>query len=124
MSRRASPLACLLAIVAFVFAQLAVAAYACEMGMSYGGSMAAPNGDCCDPQTPAPDAACHEHCQQANKAPERAASFCVAPVAGSLAAALRVEPLIAARPPAFLQSPHLARHTEPPVSIRNCCLRI
>jgi len=110
-----------------VFAQLLAAAYACEMGMAASPaaqSSAAPaGGDCCDPAT-APDAACHNHCEQAGKAPERVvASNVAAPVETGLAVPLRVDvPAPSPRPEA--SAPHLTRHIEPRISIRNCCFRI
>jgi hypothetical protein len=120
------PFAAVVALVAFVFAQLLAAAYACEMGMAQPAaaqSAAAPAGDCCDPVT-APDAACHNHCEQANKAPERiVASNVAAPIEARLAVPFRVASL-AAPPPPEISAPYLARHIEPRISIRNCCFRI
>jgi hypothetical protein len=126
MKRRASPIASLVAIVAFVFAQLMIAAYACEMGMPHEAAEAQPSSsDCCDPANKTPDTACHDHCQQASKAPERTLVLGVAALTEiSPGTALRVEDVPRAHPAPFLEAPHLARLIEPPISIRNCCFRI
>ena len=126
MKRRASPIASILAIVAFVFAQLAAAVYACEMGMAVAAAAAGQsNGDCCDPGHTSPDAGCRNHCQQASKASERPLASGVAPLAqASLAVPQHPDRIVRARPAAILRAPHLARHLEPPIFIRNCCFRI
>ena len=124
MKRRTSSIASLIAIVAFVFSQLAIAAYACEMGMAHEAAAVQPSADCCDPAN-APDTACHDHCQQANKAPERTVVLGVAaPAEASPAMPLRVPDIAGTHPAPRLKAPHLARHIEPPISIRNCCFRI
>lgn len=125
MKRRASPLASLIAIVAFVFSQLAIAAYACETGMTHEVAAAQQaGGDCCDPANKTPDAACHDHCQQAGKAPERSVVAGVPAAQEISPGIIRVEPLACTHPAQSLKAPHLARLIEPPIPIRNCCFRI
>jgi hypothetical protein len=128
MKRRAPPFAIFAAIVAFVFAQLMGALHACEIGLPAADAKAAAvtqaADDCCDHGQPASDPGCDNHCQQAYKAPERVQATAVAPlVATGFAIAFATA---AAPPPASPRptAPHLARHTEPPLSIRNCCFRI
>jgi hypothetical protein len=126
MKRRASPIASVIAIVAFVFSQLVIAAYACEMGIAHAAAAASQSSaDCCDPGNTAPDTACHNHCQHASKAPERTVAFATAPSSeSSLGASFRIAPVGRTTPPPVLQAPNLARHIEPSISIRNCCFRI
>lgn len=129
MKRRAPPFAIIVAVAAFIFAQLMGAVHACEAGLDakapVQASVVAPmDGDCCDHGQPAPDPACDNHCQQAYKAPERMQVATVAPLAaiGFATPVAMVKRAEAPSPPRA--APHLARHTEPPISVRNCCFRI
>lgn len=129
MKRRAPPFAIIVAIAAFVLAQLMGALHACEVGLD--GKLPAKavaastlDGDCCDHGQPAPDPACDNHCQQACKAPERVQAAAVAPLVAIGFAAPVAVPMPAGRPSSPRAAPHLARHTEPPISVRNCCFRI
>ena len=126
MKRSVSRIASAIAIVAFVFSQLAIAAYACEMGMAHEAVAAQQSSpDCCDPANKTPDTACHDHCQQANKAPERIVVLGVPALTEiSPGTALRVEDTARTHPAPSLPAPYLARLIEPPISIRNCCFRI
>lgn len=131
MSRRSPPFAIIVAVVAFVFAQLMGAAHACEMGFpgkAQAAAVAAPAlQDCCGEGTPAPmDASCHNHCQQANSAPERVNPGAAMPApAAAIAPPASTSVRIADPPPrASSPAPDLARHTGPSISIRNCCFRI
>ena len=129
MKRRAPPFAIIVAVAAFVFAQLMGAVHACEIGLdgkvpAKAAAVSPMDGDCCDHGQPAPDPACDNHCQQGYKAPERVQLPSVAPLAAigfatSVAAVTPPE-----RPSSARAAPHLARHTEPPISVRNCCFRI
>lgn len=130
MTRRSRSLASVLAILALLFAQLMATVHACDVDMAAKMSVAASSGmqasgDCCDNAQPQADPACDNHCQQGKQAPERAQATTVMPLAalgfampGALATTLagpRDHPRLA---------PHLARDTEPSISVRNCCFRI
>jgi hypothetical protein len=130
MKRRSPPFALLLAIAAFVFAQLMGAVHACNMGLDGTAPAKAAvatqgDGGCCDDGQAPPDAACDNHCQQAYKAPERvnigtAVPIVVPGIAMPVALMRKADPA----PRSFLPAPGLAWHTEPSISIRNCCFRI
>ena len=128
MTRGPRSFAIMLSIAAFIFAQLLGAVHACTVGLGNAPVKAAAvssvDGDCCDHDQRAPDPACDNHCQQAYKAPESVQFADLVPLV-SIAFATPVAILkLRDRPSAGLPSPHLARHTEPPLSIRNCCFRI
>ena len=128
MKRRAPPFAIIVALAAFVFAQLMGAVHACDAGMgaqvpAKAAAVSPMDGDCCDHGQPA-DPACDNHCQQAYKAPERVQVATAAPLvaigfASPVAMARKAE-----APSSPRAAPHLARLTEPPISVRNCCFRI
>lgn len=129
MERRRPPVVFIVLIVAFVFAQLMGAVHACQVGLAPGAptkaSIAADaSADCCDSGQTAPDAACDNHCQLGDKAPERvqpSATMPVVAMAFALPAAMLPQPNA---PPRSHLSPDLARHIEPALAIRNCCFRI
>ena len=128
MNRITRKLVSLLGIVAVVFTQLAVSAYACpvqSMGIGQSGTVdrvSAANSDGRDADSPA---LCQKHCdngqQNVNDAPPPPASDSHA----QAAAFIVTLPL---DPPAPLTTaalaPSLLRTTSPPLSIRNCCFRI
>lgn len=128
MTRRLRYLTAVLATLGMLFAQFAVAAYACP-ALGAGLEAASPSsiGDCCDRSPTDIDQAalCHAHCHPGAQAVEKPA-----------AAVLHQGP--ASAPVAVLVGPHqiatvvapgeqhslLARATAPPVALRHCCLRI
>jgi hypothetical protein len=127
MKRRTPSFAALLALFAFVFAQMLAAAYACEMGTPAKAAVAdAQSGhDCCDPALPTMDPACDNHCQQASKTADRvhvSAGPATPPAPAVLPPAIASPPSAFSSPPA--RAPDLARHIAPPIAIRNCCFRI
>lgn len=128
MKRRPPPFAVIVAIAAFILAQLMGAVHACDMGTRQAPAKAAAvahdGGDCCDHGQTAPDPNCDNHCQQAFKAPERVQASVVASVVAAAVALPAVRTSRSAPRASALPAPHLARHTEPPISIRNCCFRI
>ena len=129
MKRRMPSFAAVLALFAFVFAQMLAAVYACEMGTPAQAAAVADTQaaalDCCDPALPSMDPACDNHCQQAGKTSERVH---VPPAPVPLTAIVVMPTKIAGShhvprsTPA--RAPDLARHIAPPLSIRNCCFRI
>ena len=113
----------LLGIVAVVFAQLAVSAYACPMQFIGDDDTVAafePNSSGRDAESPA---LCQKHCENGqqiiNDAPQPLAAVTSAP-------APDVTPTInqAEQSSAVAVSPSLLRVTAPPLAVRNCCLRI
>jgi hypothetical protein len=129
MKRRLSPFASVLAIVALLFAQVMTSVHACDMEKARAALPAATatapdGGDCCTPADTARDPACDNHCQQTAAPVDRAeAPLAVAPAGTGLAPPASLVPPATA-PPVRLLSPDLARHTEPPISLRHCCFRI
>ena len=129
MKRRAPPFAIIVAVAAFIFAQLLGAVHACPVGLDgnmpvKAAAVSPMDGDCCDHGQPAPDPACDNHCQQAYKAPEPVQALIVAPLVAVGFVTPVASRAIADRPSNGSTAPHLARHTEPPISVRNCCFRI
>jgi len=125
--RRSPPFALILALLAFVFAQLMGAVHACEMGMdvkapSHAATAQGPS-DCCDETPAATDPNCDNHCRLGDKAPDRVQlTASPATVAGFAMPVVGVAAIQSQRP--LPSAPHLARHIEPPISVRNCCFRI
>lgn len=127
MKRRVPSFTAVLALVAFVFAQLLAAAYACEMGLATQPAADTQDAghDCCDPSLPSMDPACDNHCQQASKTSERVhASPAPAPLPVLVAMPLAIAGPRGAFSAPPSRAPDLARHIAPPISIRNCCFRI
>jgi hypothetical protein len=133
MTRSLRFLAVAFALTAMLFAQLAVAAYACPvLGASLqsatpasGASAAAE--DCCE--RPATDgeqpALCHAHCQPGAQAFEKpAAAVPVQGPASTPVVALAVARQATLRLIPGVQKSLLLRATAPPVALRHCCLRI
>ena len=127
MPRRFPPFAIVLALAAFVFAQLLATVHACDMGVPAKAPAAAGHvvaDDCCDKSQPAGDPECDNHCRQASPAPERVQPQATASVVPSLVVQAFL-PLAQATPlAAHSRAPNLARHIEPSIPIRNCCFRI
>ena len=116
-------LASLLGIVAVVFAQLAVSAYACPMqfiGDDDAVVAFEPRSSGRDAESPA---LCKKHCENGqqivNDAPQPLVAVTFAP-------ALNVTPATnrAVHLSATAVSPSLLRVTAPPLAVRNCCYRI
>jgi hypothetical protein len=123
MNRRPRSALSIIAILAFVFAQMVGAAHACQVG--FGGQVeASKTAPCCDSEQPGSQNQCDNHCQLADKAPDRVQVAAPAPaaIAGSVMLT-RAAPRSNAPPSSFL-APDLGRHIEPSISIRNCCFRI
>ena len=126
MNRLSRKLFSLLAIGALLFAQLAVAAYACPMQFA-GADEAASMDAACEKNASQRDAdspaLCQQHCengpQNVNDSPQVPVFFAVETgrvVAPSMATML---PIRTSATPAFL-----SHATSPPHTIRNCCFRI
>jgi hypothetical protein len=115
-----------LALLAILFSQLAVAAYACPnmapaMAQMEEGVEAMP---CCAEPDPEAPQLCWQHYQAGKQSADRPD----APTVSAVVAILHVMPAppLATPPaaaPGTFHPPALERRVEPPASIRNCCFR-
>ncbi len=115
-----------LTLLAVLFSQMAVAAYACPnmapaMAQMEEGAEAMPC--CAEPDAEAPQL-CWQHYQAGKQSADRPDAPTVSPVV----AVLHVAPAPVLVPPdepvaAAFDPPLLARRVEPPASILNCCFR-
>lgn len=126
-SRRSRFLPALVALLGLLFAQLAVASYACpgEEAMAMARMMDA-EAPCCGDAVADPEPAlCQAHCQQGDRSLDKPPAPSPALAAAALplpAAAQATGPPIGAPPGE--QASLLARATAPPLAIRHCCFRI
>lgn len=132
LRRRFRPFTALLAVLALLFAQGIASVHACDgTGTAklqpvsqHESSQAMP--DCCDEDSSrAPQLPCDLHCQQGNQTVDRGQAAIVPPVLVAAVVAPFAAPAWNLPPqPQAVRAPHLARLTEPPIPIRNCCFRI
>ena len=126
-STRSRHFAALLALVAVLFSQLAVSAFACPGmdGMAQVAAAAEETPPCHEqpsPQEPTP--LCQAHCQQGDQSSDvRGASLPVFAMVG-LPAALSSRLEVRAAPILEAQLSLLERPTGPPLAVRHCCFRI
>ena len=126
MNRLSRKLCSLLAIGALLFAQLAVAAYACPM-RSAGADEAASMDAACEKNASQRDvespALCQQHCengpQNVNDLPQVPVFFAVETGRVVAQSTTMILPILSSASPAFL-----SHATSPPLSIRHCCFRI
>lgn len=129
MNTRIRAIAALVAVFGLLFAQLAVAAYACPMIGGGGQSLQSqsPTQDgACDgmPMDAAGSGLCHAHCHlgdvSADKTspavPDQTSTFVVITPGGLHQAVATLAP--------GEQRSILARATAPPLAVRHCCLRL
>lgn len=129
MSHRSHFLTAVIAIATLLFAQLAVAAYACPAYLTGQTASAADREtrampDCVDAET-GELALCHSHCLQGAQSFDKPGAQSIPPViaAGFITVSADRQflfDLSPSRPRAY----PLARSTEPPLFVRNCCFRI
>jgi hypothetical protein len=127
ISRRLRSLAAFLALVSVLFAQLAIAAYACPGAASMAIAAEAHEMPGCDmsPAADGPSALCQAHCLQADQSTTQ-------PLLAVAGMAMIVESPFAAFAPAArveaagarASQPFLERPTEPELALRHCRLRI
>ncbi len=123
MNRAWRQLAGYLGILALVFAQLAVSAYACPLtsiGVADAGSAVAADSPCHEVD-PAAANLCDKHCHDAERSQAAGVSIDWAFVAGYVAV-LHL-PIVRATSPSG-ENPALHHANFPPATIRNCCFRI
>jgi hypothetical protein len=131
-SSRRRAFAALFALVAVLFSQLAVSAYACPGAASMVRAAVSPQEAPQDAPPPcheqpadaAPTPLCQAHCQQGDQSSDvRAASLPVVAFVVLPSWAAPVFPLHDARP-IEAQPSLLERPTGPPLAVRHCCFRI
>src|SRR5688572_18895318 len=119
MPRRRRTLIAFLAACVFLFAQLAVAAYACPAGSQQEAAAAAEQPHCDELDAELPNL-CQKHCHGSEQ------SQAASPVPAAFVPAFIIT--IAASPGMVRvqrAQPSSSRHaTSPPLTIRNCCFRI
>jgi hypothetical protein len=127
MKRLMRKLVACLGIAALLLMQLAVSAYSCPMqqGQSTYATDSEVQGDPCSDDADAPKSLCIYHCQQGKQSLDKPQAPGIAPVIAMGYTMALADTHFVASPAPWVQRPHLlARETEPPLSIRNCCLRI
>jgi len=127
MTRSIRKLAACLGIAALLIMQLAVTAYACasfgDIAMSTEGS--AQGGVSSQMDKSSPDPLCVFHCGDGQASLDKAKPATGAPLpAMALTDVIRVAIAAPQSPPSAYSSSPLARTGDPPLIIRNCCLRI
>ncbi len=118
----------LFALVSLLFAQLAVASYACPVrGTASEVAVTAQAGMHCAGEMGTVDedqpGLCHAHCQSAQQSVDKVQ---VPAPTGAFATGFTytIEPAQAAVPVQRAQAPLLLRSTAPAIAVRNCCFRI
>ena len=122
MSRLERKLVALIAMAAVLFAQLAVAAYACPATLPTSAEPAASAHAPCDDVDPAQPNLCAQHCHDVAQTTDNVAT--PHPLLASTLVVRLVEPAASFVGCASSRDRPLAHSTSPPVAIRNCCLRI
>ena len=113
----------ILALVALLFAQLAVSVYACPGAQGMVKAAATEEAPPCH-RNPAPDAPtplCQAHCQQGDQSLDKRSVSAVAVSFVALPVTWRPQPAVAFAPDApGAQSSLLERPTGPPLAVRHC----
>lgn len=125
-NRRLRFLAAFIAVFGVLFAQLAVATYACPLPWMDAAPVeqAADTHDCCGKSmVDGEEGICQAHCQQGDQSLEKRSAPSVDPAASppALLPPPRLTPVDG--PPSLELPLLLARRTTPSVAVRNCCLR-
>ena len=107
-------------VFALLFAQLAVAAYACPAMSPQAVSASSEAASHCDKLDPRLTNLCQKHCHGVEQS--QSASAAPAPFIPALIGML--EPALQVLPIANLEPPALFHANSPPLTIRNCCFRI
>lgn len=124
MTRKPRRFVALLAIASLSFMQVAVAAFACPGPSAPVAAVVTQGESGCEEMDQAQSNLCHEHCLQQAQSIEKPVGLSVppAPLTGLHAAPI---PLVTASyVSANDQRSILARATAPPITVRNCCLRV
>jgi hypothetical protein len=126
-SRKSRPWVALCAVASLLFAQLAMAAYACpgESAADRTALESAPSAaPGCEGMDSSQPALCQAHCQQAAQSLEKPVTPVVPPAPWMHPIVLPAPEIRTAFAPSGNQRSLLARSTAPPLAIRNCCFRI
>ena len=112
-------------LVAMVFMQLAVSAYACPMLTKaiHANTELASEGPCCDHAGLVQPGLCQKHCQDGQQNVNDSPAPLPAPAFAS-AFAIALPVIQPASLPTTTLLPCLLHATSPPLSIRHCCFRI
>jgi hypothetical protein len=127
--RRPNSFAAILALVAVLFSQLAVSAYACPGvdGMAKAAVAADEVPPCHENPGPAgPTPLCQAHCQQGDQSFDLRAASLASIAMPALPVSWLPVPAVA-EPASEIPEPQaslLERPTGPPLAVRHCCLRI
>jgi hypothetical protein len=127
MKRLIRKLAACLGIAALLFMQLAVSAYSCPLqeGQSTYATDSEGQGNPCLDEVDATKSVCIYHCQQGKQSLDKPQVPAITPVVAMGYTRALADAHFVASPTPWNPRLHLrARETEPPLSIRNCCLRI
>lgn len=127
MKRLIRKLAACLGIAALLVMQLAASAYSCPMqqGKSTYATDSEVHGNPCLDEVDASTSLCIYHCQQGKQSLDKPQAPGITPVIAMGYSKALADAHFVANPAPWSPRPHsLARNTEPPLSIRNCCLRI
>lgn len=129
--RRTRLITALFALLSLLCVQWAMAGYVCPAEKAAtqieARDVQMANAPCCDDKVAqvdeAPAGLCHAHCHAGQPSLDK--HELPSPVAlDAMPADFTVAPMPAMHGGVPLQLPHLTRATAPPLSIRNCCLRI
>lgn len=121
LSRRSRLVTAFVTLCCLLFAQLAVAAYACPaLDAAPAAAMAAPCANM-DMQQPG---LCKAHCEAAQQTVDAYAPLHISPFVAAALAVIMPELPDAAPLAAAHDSNCLSHSTAPPHSIRNCCFRL
>ena len=127
MNRLIRKLAACLGIAALLLMQLAVSAYSCptqQEQSTYANDSEVQGNPCLD-NGDASVALCVYHCQQGKQSLDKPQAPGITPViAMGYTETLADAHFVAGPAPWIARARSLARDSEPPLSIRNCCLRI
>ena len=127
MKRLVRRLAAFVTLAAFVFAQLAVSAYSCPLqeGQSTYAIDSEVRGDPSLDDVDAAKSLCIYHCGQGKQSLDKPQAPGITPIiAMGYTKALADAHFVASPAPWNPRLHFLARESGPPLSIRNCCLRI
>ena len=121
--------AAFLALVSVLFAQFAIASYACPGPAAMATAAVSPMADMpgCEESAPAAErtALCQAHCQQGDQALEHSGASLGGAIASmSYPVVARMEPAPADVPSSRAPDPMLERPTGPPLAVRHCRFHI
>ena len=125
LSRPSRFFAALVTLFCLLFAQLAVAAYACpSLKTMPVAAMSGADMPGCQSMKMDRNGLCQAHCEVGQQSLDIPGTPCIAPFVAAELALVLVDATVATSTPLLLDGDLLARSTAPPLSIQNCCFRI